>query len=168
MIRERRFRLTTTHLIDASPDEAVTKAAAVNGLVRFVEADCPKRLLTQAVYQLLTCRLGLNAQCDRRGFWHRWCATPDARAALVDAIRAAVNAYYLSPRHRTDIWDDVKALLTDRHDWSHLYAGSAGAAWLNEQSGRLHVAADEALEASERAELARLIDVYGVPGRGTP
>lgn len=122
---------------------AEDKAETVTKLARFIDSGFKRTLFTKALYQALSLHFyGHIAHFNQHGFWETWFSTP---AAQRDFLEHAVGAQCYGVPSAT--WCDAERALQQ---------------WIK-QSGALdkaRVLADEALEAAERAELARLQAKY--------
>jgi hypothetical protein len=134
----------TTEQFTATPwASAADKARFANHFVRFVERDFRWTLFYDWFYRRLHTNLfGHIAHFNRGGFYATWFASPARQAEFLEHAVAAHAAG--DPEHT---WSDVAQALQK-------WIGDTGAL------DRARTAAAAALEAAERAELARLKAKY--------
>jgi len=128
-------------------DTAAKKALALNQLTRFLANGCPESGFTEQAYRLLYLHtFGHIAHYSRSGFYSEWFSTPQRRAQWVEYVNRG-GAFGL---HRVDddTWGDVERALLN---W--LSGTGVGNALVR--------AANEAIEATERAMLVQLQAKYG-------
>lgn len=125
---------------------AAAKAAAMNGLLKLIDANFARSKFTRAVYTTLTVPLDLSAHFNIDGFYRDVMSTPEAQIQFLDWLigqcdersgRVVVGAT------RADLWDDVLGLFGEdaddnsRHLWlvekRNAVAGSTRVAGFDDQ-----------------------------------
>lgn len=92
------------------------KARFVNALIRFIDAGYPESQFTAALYDGLHNHgyFGFIAHYNRHGFYDEKFSTPARQEEFLSELRWACQRDYDSDR--TDLWADVKTVLTDHFD----------------------------------------------------
>ncbi len=128
---------------------AADKAAALDALVRFIGGGYRRTLFTQRVYHTLSRQLlGHIAHFSREGFYAVWFSTPERQLDWLVYAEAGGEYGLLPDGDPACTWSDVeRQLRTFIRDRRLIPAAQA--------------VVDGRIEASERRELARLIEKYG-------
>lgn len=126
-------------------DSAEDKAAFANKLAAFIAKGFPRSAFTKKLYTHLSNTFGHIAHYDIHGFWAEYFTTDADKIRFVHNILRHGN--YGDPAYT---YCDVEAAVADWLGSSTILAG-------------LMATRRSAIEAAERAELARLLAKYGVP-----
>ena len=124
------------------------KARFAGQLMAFIENGCDEKQFTSSLYSRLSQMFGFIAHTDRGGFIATYFDTPQSKAVFIDHILA-----HTPVGDPAWTWSDVEHVIQDAlEDAEH----EGGYGWMDHYTR----ASDEATEAEERAELARLAAKY--------